>query len=153
MEPDKRLSPLSLLFEARHELRTHLALETALIELTAELPEDDFCHQAREALQLGAGYAYQRRETADDGELDHLVDAFFATQPRNRYQDTQDLQQRHLYPALLYRRYQRIVGELHPAIDPYTVEALAAFIDGFEITRDYFADQNHTSPTPAVESA
>jgi len=156
METQKRVSSLSLLTEARHELRSHLALETALIECIGELPEDDFCHQARETLQYGAAYAYSRRETGGADELAHVFVAFFETQPRNRYLDDdviREAQQRVIDAALEHLEDQDF-EEIDPTLNQYTIEALAAFINGYRMARDYFAAQDKTSPTAAgAESA
>ena len=62
METQNRLSPSSLLYEARNRLRSHIALENALLEVIAQLPEGtDQCDE-RDALQLGAGRAYLELE-------------------------------------------------------------------------------------------
>src|SRR5687768_5639031 len=79
------------LFEARMALRTYPALETALIERISELPEDDFCHMARETFQMGAGYAFQQRDFGPKTAEDMLA-TFFATQPRNRYLDSETVE-------------------------------------------------------------
>lgn len=155
METQKRVSSLSLLTEARHELRTHLALETALVECISTLPEDDFCHHTREALQYGASYAYCQRESSGADELDHVFIAYFTTQPRNRYleeETVREAQQRVIDSALEHLEDQDL-EDLDPVINQYTVKALVAFIYGYRMTRDYFESQGYTSPTPAAESA
>lgn len=144
METERRLSPLSRLFEARHELRQHLALETALIERITELPEDDFCRSAREAMSLGAGYAYlcSENETSEDQWL-HVFNAFFDLQPHNRYQDpyiARENNEKTVKAALDWLGSDE-TPEIDPAVNQHTVESLVAFIEGFMMTRDYFAGQ------------
>lgn len=155
METDKRVSPLSLLFEARHELRQHLALETVLIERICELPEDDFCHDAREAMSLGAGYAYLHLEDDAEDQWIHIFSVFLDLQPRSRYQDeafTREKNEKIIKAALDWLDNDE-PPEMDPAVNQYTVEALVAFIEGFVITRDYFEAQGRTSPSPMAETA
>lgn len=148
VENEHRISPLSLLFEARHELRKHLALETVLIEKICELPEDDFCHDAREAMTLGAGYAYLQKDR-DPGEDQwiHVFAAFLALQPRSRYADPDVIREQHekIIKAALDWFDSPEPPEIDPAVNQYTVEALVAFIEGFMITRDYFAEEEVTA--------
>ena len=135
MEHDYRVSPLSRLFEARHELRQYILLETALIERTDQLPEDDFCHIARESFQLGAGYAYLQRET-DDISLETVFEAYFATQPRNKYPDPEvvTLEKKVISEAAMRLLETGKIPELESHIDIYQVEASAAFAEGYSIT-------------------
>lgn len=142
MEIEHRVSSLSHLFEARHELRKHLVLETALIEQICELPEDDFCHQAREAMALGAGYAYlQKDKEPGEDQWIHVFTAFFALQPRHRYEDPEvtRARQEEIIKAALDWYDSTEEPNIDPHINQYTVEGLAAFINGFVMTREYFA--------------
>lgn len=134
MEYERRISPNSLLFEARHELRRHLALETSLIEQIALLPEDDFCHHARESYQLGAGFAFFvppvnnfDPSMLDSAIISEMSEAYFATLPRNRYLDEVTL--RHAHDTLSFAAFQ---DDCQPDIniDPYELEALKAFAEG-----------------------
>ena len=131
MEHEYRLSPMSRLFEARHELRQHLALETSLIERICELPEDDFCHSARESFQLGAGYAYLQRGT--DTPFETVFTAFFATQPQNRYLDPEavSLARKEIADAALEFLETGEMPTIENHIDIYQVEASAAFTEGY----------------------
>lgn len=135
MEQEYRVSPTSRLFEARHELREHLALETALIERICDLPEDDFCHSARECFQLGAGYAYLQRE-ASDISLENIFEAFFSTQPRNKYLDQEVVafRQKEISEAALELLETGEMPKVESHIDIYQVEASAAFVEGYLIT-------------------
>ena len=147
METNQQVSRFSHLLEARHELRQHLALETALIERISELPEEDFCHHPREALALGAGYAYLTKdeETPDEQGI-HIFSAFFALQPRNKYLDPEVVRsQREMIIKAALDSLDSELPELDPAINPYTVRELTAFIEGFVMTRDHFAAQEYSS--------
>lgn len=156
METDIRVSPLSLLFEARHELRTHLVLETALIGRINEFPEDDFCHNARESMSLGAGYAYTQlhRDSSED-QWFHVFSTFFAMQPRNKYSDEAGEREvgGKVIKAALDWLDRKEPPEIDPNINQYTVEELVAFIEGFMMTREYFESQGYTSPSPVAELA
>lgn len=134
MEHEHRLSPTSRLFEARHELRQHLGLETALTERIGELPEDDFCHIARESFQMGAGYAYLHRGI--DVSLESVFAAFFATQPQNRYldQETVTLGRKEISEAALTLLKTGEMPDIKSHIDVYQVEASAAFTEGYLMT-------------------
>lgn len=135
MEHDHRVSPLSRLFEARHELRQYIALETALIERTGQLPEDDFCRTARESFQLGAGYAYLCREQ-QDLSLENVFEAYFATQPRNRYLDPEVvmLERKKVSEVALEFLKTGEMPEVERHVDIYQVEASAAFTEGYLLT-------------------
>lgn len=137
METVTRVSRFSQLLEARHELRQHIALETALMEHISELPEEDFCQNAREAVALGAGYAYLHRG-ADSTE--HVFSAFFALQPKNKYLDPDVVrsEQEIIIKAVLDGSDTEEFPVIDPAIDHYKVQELAAFIVGFVVTRDFF---------------
>ena len=114
MEHRKPHEIANRLLEARLEMRVsaNLALETALIERTSELPEDNFCHFARETLQ------------------------FFATQPRNRYlnHEVAELERKVVAEAAQQLLETGEMPELEGHIDAYRVEAAAAFIEGYLIT-------------------
>lgn len=131
MEYEQRLTPQSRLFEARNELREHIDLETSLIEQINELPEDDFCHNARESLALGAGYAYLCRHDVKHTEED-VFEAFFSLQPRNNYVD--EITVRRTEQALI----KALAEPMDDTVDLYVLEELAAFIEGYEVTRRYF---------------
>ena len=142
METKPQVSRFSHLLEARHELRQHLVLETTLIERISELPEEDFCQNIREALALGAGYAsVLRDQEADDDQWLHVFSTFFALQPRNRYLDPEHVRQQQgvIIKAALDGLDNGRFPEIDPAINHYTIMELAAFIEGFTMTRDYFA--------------
>jgi hypothetical protein len=156
METPKRVSPLSLLIEARHELRSHLALETTLMQRISELPEDNFCHHARESLAYGAGYAHTEfaRNEAED-QWCHVFSAYFALQPRNKYLDeavVRETNERVIKAALDW-----LDNDDMPVIDPdinqYTVEGLVAFVEGFAMTREYFESQEFSLPSDMAKSA
>jgi hypothetical protein len=123
------------LLEARLELHANLALETELIERIAELPEDDFCHTARESFQMGAGYAWQQRE-AEEPALEDIFATYFATQPQNRYLDYEvvELERKTISKAALELLETGETPTLESHIDPYRVEAAAAFTEGYLIT-------------------
>lgn len=162
-EHEFRISPISLLFEARHELRKHLALETKLIECIDALPEDDFCHHARESLQLGAGYALLRlshdlgftientRTAIDPESLRNAHATYFSIQPRNKYEPEDEAQERHkhLSDASLVRTYNRPRLDIEARVDPYELNALTAFTDGYIIVIDELnvIDRSHPSAT------
>lgn len=156
MEYQPRLSPLSRLFEARIELTNHLALETALIERVHELPEDDFCHNAREALALGAGYAYLKKDVVNQENNDvHVFLAFFATKPRNRYLDQMSVRrnQQALIKAVADKMNGHGQNTVDETVDPYEIEELEAFMDGYAITSEYFAAQNRQRHLESSELA
>lgn len=140
MEYKQRISPTSLLFEARHELRRHLALETSLIERIAQLPEDDFRHHTRESYQLGAGFAYMTSSLdepalplLDIATVSYVSEAYFAVMPRNRYIDESTLKQAHdaLASAVLDSILQQDILKRSINVDPYEHEALEAFVEGY----------------------
>ena len=156
IENEYRVSPLSLLFEARLELRKHIALETTLIEKICELPEDDFCHNARESMSLGAGYAYTQLDEADsENQWIHVFTAFLDLQPCNRYLDeaTVRASNEKIIKAALDWLDSDEPPEIDPSVNQYVVEGLVAFIEGFTVTREYFESQGYTSPSPVAESA
>lgn len=123
------------LFEARHGLRTYETVDLVLLELTALLPEDDFCHFAREALQLGAGLAglWHDEQITD---MEDVFEAFFATQPINRYRDAEErtLERKLIVSEVLRSLETEAVPENHPTLDPFIIEAAAAFFRGYAVT-------------------
>lgn len=156
-----RLSPQSVFLEARLVLRKYLALETSLIEAAERLPEDDFCHMARENLHLGAGCAYQAltevgREQLtirpvpnevelflSPEELEKACSYFFLTRPRNRYLDeATDLQYRQqTCDAAFSYLFDGESCDSNEIIDGYEVEGLAAFIRGFAMVYSVSAER------------
>lgn len=145
MEHAKPHEIVNRLFEARDELRTHIAIETALIERISELPEDDYCSTSRECFQMGAGYAsLQAKATEQSVEsfaytssqpLDEILTAFFATQPQNRYLDLEEInrERKMISDAALALMQTGEAPEIHPSIDPFRVAAAAAFAEGYII--------------------
>ena len=153
---EQRVSPLSLLFEARLELRKHNELERVLIEKICELPEDDFCHSARESMSLGASYAYLQLNQDDaEDQWTHAFTAFLNLQPRNRYTDELTIRRNNekIIKAALDRLDSDEPPEMDSTVDKYVVEGLVAFIDGFTLTREYFEAQGDASSLPMAESA
>lgn len=122
------------LLEARAALRSHITLEKLLIERISDLPEDDFCHTAREAFQMGAGYAYQQRGHRGISLEDVFV-TFFALQPHNRYLDPEviELERKKVSHAALQFLETGTMPESEGHMDPYQVEAAAAFTEGYMI--------------------
>lgn len=156
IENERRVSPLSLFFEARHELRKHDDLEDALIERICELPEDDFCHNARESMSLGAGYAYlQLDQDGAEDQWTHVFTAFLALQPRSRYADELTVRRNNekIIKAALDWLDSDEMPEIDPAVNQYVVEGMVAFINGFALTREYFEAQRSISSLPIAESA
>lgn len=137
------------LLEARVSLRSHIALETTLLERIGELPEDDFCHFARETFQMGAGYAYHQRHEAMT-TIEDAFSIFFATQPRNRYLDHEVvvLEEKRVALAALQFVETGAMPDLESHIDPYQVEAAAAFTEGFMLASSLLPRESS-----AVESA
>jgi hypothetical protein len=142
MEYRKPQEIASQLLESRDELRTDLALETALIERINELPEEDFCHDARLNLQLGAGYAHVRRN--EETSLDEVFATFFATQPQFRYlnQDVIEVQRQTVVEAVLSLMSGSEMPQLEDHIDVYQIEACAAFVEGYLLAERVL----HTQP-------
>lgn len=148
-----RLSPQSVFLEARIRLRKHEALEAVLLDMIAELPEDDFCNTAREDLQLGAGCAYEDSPELDMMELEGVeipkhpeqtlfveqlekaCHYFFLTRPRNRHLDevTTLRRRQELCTATFSYLYDGEELEYDGPLDPYEIEGLAAFIRGFAL--------------------
>lgn len=103
METDRPVSRTSQLYEARHRLRKHLAIETLLLELTDLLPKDGYDAEPRDCFQLGAGQAML--DAGDDAQfspklidlsanpfemldpviLEQITQDFCATRPYNKY--------------------------------------------------------------------
>ena len=142
MEQPKPRELISLSLSARHNIRQHLALETALIERIAELPEDDFCRTDIESLQLGAGYAQYLQEgeelqvltdTGDDYTR-MILEAFFAMRPRNRYLYEHEVTE---HRKQIHRAVLTSEAELPEHIDPYEVSAARAFLEGYLMTAEY----------------
>ncbi len=138
------------LFEARNDLRSHIPLETALIERISTLPEDDYCCTDIESLQLGAGYAHLLHEGQNIFEPAQyeakytmfVLQAFFATRPINRYRHEHMVyeQQKQICEAVLTPD----IG-LSDHLDPYEVSAAAMFLEGYLMTTAY-----HESRSPDV---
>lgn len=143
MEHQKPHEIAHRLLEARHDLRANLILETTLIERIAELPEDDFCHFSREAFQMGAGYAYQQREV-EDVSFDDVLATFFATRPRNRYLDPEvvEAERSTVNQAAFWLLETGEMPQLESHVDPYQVEAVAAFAEGFMVTASLISSQS-----------
>lgn len=137
MENQHRINPTSLLFEARHRLRTHLAVETQLLQRTDQLPEDDFCHFSRESLQLGAGFAWLQAESDAFPEEDEIlpvaIEAFLSSRPKNRHLDeeTRQAESAAFTETLLKRLDNSEEGVVPPFLSPYEIEAAEAFVDGY----------------------
>ncbi|MEO5499145.1 MAG: hypothetical protein ABIR46_01440 [Candidatus Saccharimonadales bacterium] len=157
MEYTKPHEIINRCFEARHNLRNHLALETMLIERIAELPEDDFCHFAREAFQIGTGYAQMLHEDSklfdpsgyDSDYTAKILEGFFEIRPRNRY--LRD------YQILEYRKqiYEGVVSpelELPDHLDPYEVSAASHFLEGYLLVTAYHVS-NAAGMEPDILSA
>ncbi len=144
-------------FEARHNLRKHLALETMLIERIAHLPEDNYCCQDAEYFQIGAGYAqmlYEGTGAIDPFGYDteytaKMLETFFETRPQNRYL--------HDYQVLEYRKqvHEAVISPelgLPDHIDPYEVSAAELFLEGYLLVTAYHS-RNSTSIESDVLSA
>lgn len=142
MEYKKPHEIINQCFEARHNLRKHLTLETMLIERIAQLPEDDYCCQDAEYYQIGAGYAQMLHEhgsTVDPSGYNsnytaNILEGFFATRPRNRYL--------HDYHVLEHQKqiYENVLSpklELPDHIDPYEVSAARLFVEGYLLVTAY----------------
>ena len=156
IENEYRISPFSLLFEARNELRKHLELEDMLIEKICALPEDDFCRDARESMSLGAGYAYiQQDRNSTEDQWFHVFTTFLALQPRSRYTDELTILRNNekIIKAALDWLDNEESPDMDPTVDQYVVEGLVAFIDGFITARDYFAAQGYDLSASATEVA
>lgn len=152
-----RISWLSVLTDARQELRSHLVLETALMEHAAALPpetHDD--HNSQETFQFGAGWAYIQRHTPDLGPED-IYDAFFAIKLKrwNLPEEYLSWERQHVIAVAQLM----LVGEdlelyqLDMRIEVPIAQDLVAFIEGFVITRDYFADLGYTPSMPSAVPA
>lgn len=156
MENEKRVSSVSLVLEARHELREHLELDAVLMEKIATLPEESFCRDPREALARGAGYAYLsvKNGGVSDGDR-HVFSAFFAQHPQNRYLDEMTVRrsQNALIRAALDQFDSVEPIAVDESVDPYKVEEMMAFIEGYELTRDYFAAVGFISQESEAELA
>lgn len=145
MEHQHYVNELTPLLDARNTLRSHLAIETCLLEAVDALPEDDFLHFARESLQLGAGLALldaseQFEDTIPD--IDHLVHAFCETRPKARHTSDEEL---YLTRQLLRDALKASLSggaylPLHPFVNEYEVEAAIAFIDGYQIVHTAIQD-------------
>jgi hypothetical protein len=153
METSKPRELISRSLEARHTIRQHLSLETALIERIAELPEDDFCSTDIESLQLGAGYAQllyeqgERHGTADAGPdaTEAIIEAFFAMRPRNRYLHEHEVAEHHkqVHEAVVTPEL-----ELPEHLDPYEVSAASLFMEGYLKVAEY----HDTSSAPRFDT-
>lgn len=142
MEYSKPHEIINRTLEARHNIRHHPALETALIERIAGLPEDDFCRSDIESLQLGAGYAQLLHDEGalfDPGECGSeysavVLDAFFAMRPRNRYLHDHEVAEhrKQIHEAVVSPG----VGLPDP-IDPYEVSAARTFLEGYLMVTGY----------------
>lgn len=156
MTAERRGPSLSHIYEARLELRKHLVLETVLMERSYELPEESDFLDAPKAMAIGAGYAYTQLEKPEtEDRWLHVFTVFFETRPRNHHMNenvVRETNEKIIKTALDWLGNDE-PPEIDPSIDPYVVEELVAFIEGFTITRDYFAAQGYTSPSIMVESA
>lgn len=153
MEHSNPREIISRSLEARHNIRQHLALETVLVERIAELPEDDFCSTEVESLQLGAGYAQHLHELGelyapmhagiDDSEA--ILEAFFATRPRNRYLYEHEVAEhrKQIHEAVITPDL-----ELPDHIDPYEVSAASRFLEGYLTVVEYHG----TSDAPSFDT-
>lgn len=142
MEYSKPHEIINRTLEARHNIRHLSALEAALIERIAELPEDDFCRSDMESLQLGAGYAqilHDKGELFDPTECGSeysamILDAFFAMRPRNRYLHDYEIAEHHK------QIHEAVVSAdmgLADSIDPYEVSAASTFLEGYLMVTGY----------------
>jgi len=156
IENEKRVSSSSQVLEARIELREHLMLEAVLMDKIGTLPEENFCRDPREAFARGAGYAYLGvlHGGTSDGDR-HVFSAFFDQQPQNKYLD--EMTVRRNQNALIKAALDQFDSEepmfIEDSVDPYKVEELMAFIEGYEITRDYFAATGTVSSESVAELA
>lgn len=149
MEYQKPHELIHRLLDARNRIRTSIAIETVLMDRIGTLPEDNFCHQARESYQLGAGYAWLMHET-DFNETDSTLDssndvlgmgkerfldacnAFHQTKPRNKYASSEEEAFRR---NALNHAVQSVLDadgriDVSPEIDLYDLEEQLAFIEG-----------------------
>lgn len=134
MEYKKPREITSELLRARDQLRSHLELETALIARTAELPEEDFCHDARHSFQLGAGCAYLKQH--EEMTLDDVFAVYFDTQPQNRYIEREviELERKRIAEAALNLLDNCEMPKTEDGIDPFQTESSAAFVEGYLLT-------------------
>lgn len=136
MEAQKPHEIINRCLEARWELTQYPAVESFLIERVAQFPDDDFCSQSREALQLGAGYAYLHKNEIK--ELEAIFTGFFTTRPQNRYRDpaSVEIERKSIVVAALELLESGTLPELEACIDTYEVEAASAFVEGYLRTID-----------------
>ena len=140
-------------FDARAELRQCSTIETVLIERIGELPEDDYCHHARESMQLGAGYALIAHQEGCVGyvtDMQHVFAAYFAVQPQNRYLSEEAYRHQQLTTIEAAMKHLEDI-QLEPHEDPHDAAALAAFFEGYSIASNSL--HNKAPIEPALDTS
>lgn len=156
MHDEPRVSRTSLFDEARGEFRDHGDIETVVMARIASLPENDFCHFARESFQDGVGFAYLRFDgtagadafIVDTSEVvrlhDDVVEAFFHTRPRNRHSG---FDKPRVHRELLEQLAIQVLFGDHKAcpdsVDQYEFAAFLAFIEGYQLVTNSLTHNQH----------
>jgi hypothetical protein len=155
---ESRFGCKSQLINARNDLRIDSVIDALVIERVNTLPEDNFCHFARESFQLGAGYAHMAStETLGDEAMTSdaagnitisrsIVKTFFDSLPQNRHMSPETAEGHQTAIANLAARalLGEIYAPLHPTVDVYQFKAFIAFIEGYRLVT--------TQTQPAEES-